>query len=213
MTPHLSGVIIRDLQKALSQARALVTDIASQFARDHATFERADDGDLYTIPRALTDSIMAAAKNVRTASALPKMLVEKLAYNAGAGEKKGLIIDPSELTASLTSSVIRLPAEPSALWLQTIDRKFRIEAVNAFDRVTVATSEISTSIRLSALLLAGELIETARRRTRQDPEYDRSKSQMETAMLFYNIAAGITWLERRNDGTDPATEKIMLAIE
>ena len=71
-------------------------------------------------------------------------------------------------------------------------------AVPVFERQQPLTSEVVTSIRLAALSLAAEA---------------DSLGPHELGGTFREIAAGVTLLERRASGDDPATEIILLAID
>lgn len=131
-----------------------------------------------------------------------------------------MLIDPDRLSAEFAKQTGRFPQElsvpewePLASWLRMTAKKLRYEAGNVFAREIAATPRVSTSIRLSALLLAGELNEMNRPRTWQYTGPTRSQPESPVANLFRDVAAGITWLERRHNGIDPATETIMLAIE
>jgi hypothetical protein len=42
---------------------------------------------------------------------------------------------------------------------------------------------------------------------------EAKEKKSEAGPILLDVAAGITWLERRHLGTEPATETIMLAIE
>jgi hypothetical protein len=94
-----------------------------------------------------------------------------------------------------------------------IAEKLRSEAKSVFNRETVPTPHISTSIRLSALLVAGESNEIVRRQTWQNSTVVSFQPESPAASLFRDTAATITWLESRRKGAYPATETIMLEAE
>lgn len=221
--PHqISGVVVRNLEGALARAHALVGDLMSQIAKDHPTFGLVGGSDIYKIPASLADSIVSASRDAGTAEALPQALAGALAGRARLNDEEWrVLIDPDEFSAGLTRPAGRFVQEfqvpewgPLAPWLRTTAKKLRDEAGNVFAREMAATPEVSTSIRLSALLLAAELNEmTKPPKTWQYTGPTRSQPENPTASLFRDLAAGITWLERRHRGIDPATETIMLAIE
>jgi hypothetical protein len=232
----ISDSVVRNLLDALTRANALTKDTISQFTQERTTFEHVGGDAIYDIPSSLVDSITVAAKEAGTAAGLPqalaKTLVDRAFIAAGLGGSIDLSksIDLSELSSDLVNTTVKFPQElsgvtsqPTILWLQMIDRRFREEAIKVFSRKTAATPQVSTLIRLSALLLAGELKEAARRLdleykrskllSRQEPESAKSELLTRNASLFSNAAEGITWLERRENGMDLATETIMLAVE
>lgn len=218
LIPQVSGVIVRDLQRTLGRTRALVTGLASEFARDRTTFEQANDAAIYKIPDSLADSIVSAS-GAHDAVSLPKTLAVALARNAGIDDEEwDMLIDLDEMSDDLDKVTHQylLPAadrEPPDSRLQVITENLRSEARNVFAREVAATPQVSTTIRLSALLLAGEMNNVTKARTWQYSGTARPQSRSQAAVLYRDVVAAITWLERRTNGTDPATEMIMLAIE
>jgi NACHT domain len=221
LIPQISGVLVRDLKGTLARTRTLVTGLASELAQDRATFEQVNDAAIYKIPVSLADSIVSASKEAHAAVALPKALAGALAHRAGIDDGEwDMIIDLDGLSENLGRAMHQyshmLPAaegESQDSRLQVITKKLRSEARSVFAREAAVTPQISTSIRLSALLLAGEMNKTAKARTWQYSGTTRPQPRNQAAVLYRNVVAGITWLEGRTNGTDPATEMIMLAIE
>lgn len=221
LSPQISGMVVRNLEDALDRARALVNDLASQFALESTTFEQREESANYKIPEILADSIAWASEEASAAGALPQELARTIAYRACIDDKRwDILINPDELSSNLTSAVDIFPQElagtdrePLNRWLRTVAEKIRKEAGSVFTRETEATPRISASIRLSALLLAGELNKMARPRISLRSESENFHPSSQAARMFRDVAAGITWLERRHDGTDPAIEMIMLATE
>ena len=83
-------------------------------------------------------------------------------------------------------------------WVATVSRRLQETAIPVFDRQQQPTPGTATSIRLAALCLAAEA----------DALEERQLGE-----AFRKIAAGVTLLERRANGADPATETIILASE
>jgi hypothetical protein len=221
LIPQVSGVLVRDLQGALGQIRALVTRLASEFSRDHATFEQAEGASIYKIPGSLADSIVSASAQAHAAVALPRALATALCRNAGIDDEEwNLLIDLDRLSEDLHSAMQQysqaLPAMDGGApdsRLKVIANNLWSDASSVFVRDVGATPEVSTSIRLAALLLAGEMNKTTEARLWQYSTTVKPQSRNEATVLYRNVVAGITWLERRINGSDPATEMIMLAIE
>jgi hypothetical protein len=221
LLPQISGGTVRRLRQSLGRTQPLAIDLMSKFAGDRATFQRGDSSTFYQIPGSLANSIVSASREARTAADLPKELAGQLAINARIGHDKwDLLIDPDELSGNLTGAVGRFfhelrtaKIEPSTYWPERIAEKLRSEAKSVFTRETALTPHISTSIRLSALLVAGESNEIVRRETWQDSTLISFRPESPAASLFRDTVATITWMERRRKGADPATETIMLEIE
>lgn len=221
LIPQVSGVLVRDLQGALGQTRALVTRLASEFARDHATFEQAEDASIYKIPDSLADSIVSASAQAHAAVALPRALATALSRNAGIDDEEwNLLIDLDRLSEDLHNAVQQYSQALPELEGGAPDSRLKVIANNlwsdggsVFVRDVGATPAVSTSIRLAALLLAGEMNKTTEARLWQYSTTAKLQSRNEATVLYRDVVAGITWLERRINGSDPATEMIMLAIE
>jgi hypothetical protein len=221
LLPQISEATVRSLQQALKRTQPLATDLLSSFAEGRATFQRESGSAFYQIPGSLADSIASASREAGSSADLPRELAKQLASRARIGSDKwDLLIDPDELSVHLTEAVEKFFQElyaakiqPSTSWSGMIAEKLRNEAKSVFIRETAPTADISTFIRLSALLTAGESNEIARRQTWQNSTVVGFKPESPAASLFRDTAATITWLERRREGADPATETIMLEIE
>lgn len=210
---QISGAVVRDLEGTLGKAHALVAGLTPRFARDGTALRQAGDNIVYEIPKSLEDSIVSASEKAATASALPEALANVLTRSVFINE-----IDPDGLSSSLAIAVENFSQKmpetekyPPVRWLRMIAEKLRSEAASVLTRETAVTPQTSTFIRLSALLLAWELNDRARIWQYSRSEKPQPEDQDET--IFRDVAAGITWLERRRNGTDPATETIMLATE
>ena len=83
-------------------------------------------------------------------------------------------------------------------WALAVTRRLRQTAVAVFDRREQLTPSGATSVRLAALCLAAEA---------------DAQDQRQLGDAFREIAVGITLLERRTNGDDPAPETILLATE
>jgi hypothetical protein len=80
----------------------------------------------------------------------------------------------------------------------TIGSHIQETATPVFNRQEHLTPVLATSIRLAALCLAVEADDRDQRELGED---------------FRKIAAGVTLIERRANGDDPATEMIILVTE
>ena len=78
-----------------------------------------------------------------------------------------------------------------------------------FNRKEDFSSSSATFIRLSALLLAGEIDEVESVESR-DNSSRRQFAGNEVGDMLREVAAGVTWLESRHTGETPAIEMIML---
>lgn len=229
LPPQISGATVRHLAEILHRTHALTTDLASQIAWGRITFEQGNARDIYKVPDSLAKSIVSAVKDIHTFNDLPDALAKALAYNARIDDSDwDILVDPDSLSANLSKALDQFSEELheserepstswqrelSASWLRMIAERLGSEAESVFAREAPVNSQVSTSIRLSALLLAGELNEMANPRTWRFAEHASLQPLSQAAGMLRDIAAGITWLEERHKGTRPATETIMLEIE
>jgi hypothetical protein len=196
-------------------------NLMSQIAEDRPTFKKVGGRDIYRIPDSLAHSITSATRSVRASADLPQALAISLANSAKVNDDEWrMSIDPDGLSAKLATAMNRFSeesrgtqSEPLAWWLRAVAERLRSEAGDRFTREMPTTPQVSTSVRLSALLLAGELNEVNKPTSWQYTGPTMSRPQSRAAKLFRDVAAGITWLERRHNGLEPARETIMLAIE
>ena len=86
----------------------------------------------------------------------------------------------------------------SSSWAATVAHRLQETASPVFNRQEQLTRDATTSIRLAALCLAAEA---------------DGLDQRELGEGFREIALGVTLLERRANGDDPAAETIILASE
>jgi hypothetical protein len=230
---------IRKLENLLRQAHPLVEGFDPPPTSGLLSFGEAI-GNHDPVPGSLADSISSASGKARDANDFLSQLSIAIARNAGLGRShQKIVVDPDGLDSSLTEGVKlledeltaytldnnQLPTHPShviealASWIRATADWLLNEAGSVFSRKVTPTSRTSASIRLSALALAGEMHFVAREMHRSKIilsrldvlEANAKKSQAGPILL--DVAAGITWLERRRLGTEPATETIMLAIE
>jgi hypothetical protein len=96
------------------------------------------------------------------------------------------------IVASIRPGSRRMPSA----WMVEVADRFQQTAEPVFDRRVQLTRHTAMSIRIPALCLGAEADALAQR---------------SLAMTFREMAAGITLLERRANGTAPATETILLA--
>jgi hypothetical protein len=115
------------------------------------------------------------------------------------------VVSPDALSQGLADAVQALQATQTAngktsesSWVATVGPRLQQAAIPVFDRREQLTPGAATCIRLVALCLAAEA----------DTLHGRQLGD-----AFREIAAGVTLLEHRANGDDPATETIMLASE
>ena len=116
-------------------------------------------------------------------------------------------VSPDKLPQRITDATQALQAAQmpyrrrrtgSSSWAATVGRHLKKIAIPAFNHQKQLTSADATSIRLAALCLAVEADDL---------------DQSELGEDFRKIAAGVTLIERRANGDDPAAETIILASE
>jgi len=215
--PGISRRVFADFEKSLEEAQDMATDLALQFVRTSKSFTLADEKIIDQMPKSLTNCITSAATQAKSVEILPQALAAAVKDYANADDSAwDISIDADRLCSNLidaTNKVDQVKFWPSAQWIRLTARNLRNETERIFNRESEIANRESSLIRLSALLLAGEFNEMTRPRVRSytDPEAPQPRS--EAADMFRDVAAGITWLERRQNGTDPAAETIMLSIE
>jgi hypothetical protein len=118
---------------------------------------------------------------------------------------KTRLVSPDTLTQRITDAMQELRATQmpdhqtdSPSWAATVGRHLQETAIPIFNRQEQLTCADATCIRLAALCLAVEA---------------DALDQSELGEDFRKIAAGVTLIERRANGDDPATETIILASE
>jgi hypothetical protein len=109
-----------------------------------------------------------------------------------------VITEPAALAALVQESLARLSNELEiGPWASAAAERLRRSTQPILARTERLTPESATSIRMTALCLAGEANEVGAR---------------SCADIFREVAAGITYLQRRVNGDQEATEVIMLAL-
>lgn len=119
------------------------------------------------------------------------------------------------LNEAVASFLADMPAERKdhpIFWMSATARRLKEEAESVFTRRAPASRDASASIRLSALALAGEIDELELSRA-GDRSWRALPPRSEVGDMFREVAAAITWLERRQNGQAIATEVIMLASD
>ncbi len=129
-----------------------------------------------------------ATVRVRWEAGLGTALIE--AANLGEARWE---VDPVKLRQDVVATPDGLGA---VLWDPGLPDRIREVALPIVTGQEPITAELATAVRLGALSVAGEL--------------DR---RSEEAQRYLRIAAGITLLERRADGREPAEETILLATD
>ena len=116
----------------------------------------------------------------------------------------GYLVPLDTLAIRLTDAVQAVTAQDgqpetrTPSWAATVATRLQHSAAPVFERQQPLTPDVVTSIRLAALSLAAEA---------------DSLGLYEHDGTFREIAAGVTLLERRASGDNPATEMILLAID
>ena len=211
--------LARDLDLDLDLARDLDLDLALVLDRVlNRVLARARDP-AHALDRVL-DRVLARECSQVMGSALSQALTEALRKDAPAASPvefakafthvAGIsamtrLVSPDTLTQRITDATRALqatqmpyPRTGSPSWAATVGRHLQGTAIPVFNRQEQLTSAGATSIRLAALCLAVEA-----------DDLDQSKLGED----FRKIAAGVTLIERRANGDDPATETIILASE
>ena len=154
----------------------------------------------WTLSQALTPALRRAAD----AKAWPAEFSEEFAGLVGIADN-GYLVSLDTLADKTTDAVQALQAivtshseSAGVLWASAVTRRLRQTAVAVFVRREQLTPSGATSVRLAALCLAAEA---------------DAQDQRQLGDAFREIAAGITLLERRTSGDDPAPETILLATE
>ena len=213
-----SAVMVRFLVAYLARARARDFDPALDFDFDFA-LDRALDRDFaldraldrgfargfaramgWTLSQALTSALRRAAD----AKAWPAEFSKEFAGLVGIADN-GYLVSLDTLADKTTDAVQALQAivtshseSAGVLWASAVTARLRQTAVAVFDRREQLTPSGATSVRLAALCLAAEA---------------DAQDQRQLGDAFREIAVGITVLERRTSGDDPAPETILLATE
>jgi hypothetical protein len=153
---------------------------------------------------ALSPALAKAMNSREDASNWAKEFSTAFAEVAGISNRSYLV-DPNTLSQRLTHSVEAFRDTPAAhgpadesSWPVRVSRHLLKAAIPVFDRQEQLTRSSATAIRLAALCLAVEA---------------DVANQGKSAEELRTLAAGITFLERRTSGDDPATETIILASD
>ncbi|WP_235037460.1 NACHT domain-containing NTPase [Actinomadura sp. K4S16] len=85
----------------------------------------------------------------------------------------------------------------NAAWVQRTAQQFRVLLKSVWSRVEPMTAENAAALRLAAFCLAGEA---------------EARQRMDLVENFYAIGAAVTWLERRYNGEESATEVLYLKM-
>jgi hypothetical protein len=220
----------RTLQNLLRQAQPLVEAFAPPFSRSLFSFRDAI-GSRYSVPGSMAASIGSASENAIDVNDFLHQFSLALVSNARLDRSNRKInVDPDGLTANLAKAADSLSDELSsyparenevpAPWIEITADSLIKEAGNVFSRKAAPAALTSASIRLSALMLAGEMHFMAREDYLEKigtlsrlAFLEANEKESKTAPMLLDVVAGITWLERRHRGTEPAIETIMLAVE
>jgi hypothetical protein len=180
---------------------------ASMDMNPHSYFSRSalDPAVGHPSMKQLSDAIERGFWDTRRPDDWLSVLTAAYAEIVGFDMKYSLTCEPETLNSMLSQAVAMFresllqrdsaSASPSQRWLATLAVRLEQHAATVFSRAEPITAEKATAIRLAALCLAQE------------------EGMREVGHMFRHIAAGITLLEDRAAGAQPATEAIMLAVE
>jgi hypothetical protein len=215
-TPSSSGHA-RELAAELAEARDHVRSFSGSLALGRTTFDLFNDAD-YVMPQILRKSISAALEECGHGKDFLPLFSAWFAKRAGI-EASSWHVHPDRISDNLNEAVASflagMPAESKdhpISWMSVTARRLKDEAERVFTRSAPASRDASASIRLSALVLAGEIDELELSRA-GDHSWRALPARSRVGDMFREVAAAITWLERRHNGQDPATEVIMLAVD
>ncbi len=213
----LDRVLDLDLDLDLDRALDLDLDRALDRALDLDLYRDLDGDPDHALARgcsrvmgsALSRALTKALRERGETLALPVGFAKAFTHVAGihVAGISGMtrLVSPDTLTQRITDAMQALRATQmpyrhtgSPSWAATVGRHLQETAIPVFNRQEQLTSAHATSIRLEALCLAVEADDL---------------DQSELGEHFRRIAAGVTLIERRANGDDPATETIILASE
>ena len=153
----------------------------------------------------LSDAIERTFHDARRPDDWLAMLTAAYIEIVGLDMERDLTFDPDTLASKLAQTVeifreslIGQDRLSESLWLATLAERLERYVESVFSRAEPVAAEKAVAIRLAALCLA---------------QAADGMKKWEVAHVFRLIAAGITLLERRASGAQPATEAIMLAVE
>jgi hypothetical protein len=152
------------------------------------------------LSQALTEALLVPGH----ATTVLADFAKAFAHLAGISGRKYLV-SPDELALRITNAIqafqeTQTPYKGAtrSSWATTVGDRLQATAIPIFNRQKQLTLADATSIRLAVLCLAAEADEIHQSRIAED---------------LREIAAGVTFIERRVNGQDPATETIILASE
>jgi hypothetical protein len=124
------------------------------------------------------------------------MLADRLCDASGIGPRE-YVVSPDLLTASISSAISEATTRLAGRWATQVIANFKALTQGILTRTQPVVGPIASACRITALSLAAEA------------DYLSAPDLSDT---FRQIAAGITWLERRHNGDDPPSEVIVLAL-
>ena len=220
MTLRRALVLARDLDRALARDRDRDRDLARDLVRDLArardvalNLDRdldrslADDldhGSVAVMGWALAQALTLALRRPTDAKTWPAQFSEEFAGLVGIADNSYLVsldtlADKTTDAVQAVQQIVIGRGKPAGMpRAATVSRRLQQTAVVVFDQREQLTSGRATSMRLAALCLAAEA---------------DAQDQRPLGDAFREIAAGVTLLERRTSGDDPAPEMIFLATE
>lgn len=207
----------RELVNELAGARDRVRSFSTSLALGRSTFDGFNNDD-YLMPQILRKSISAAIEECDHGDDFLSFFSGWFAKRAGIGDGSWRV-NPDDMANNLNEAVASFLASMPAgsndhpvFWMSATARRLKVEAESVFTRSAPASRDVSASIRLSALVLAGE-IDEFELSTTGDRSWRVLPPPSKVGDMFREVAAAITWLERRQNGQDLATEVIMLAVD
>jgi hypothetical protein len=188
----------RDLDRALALDRAL--DLERVLDLDRAL----NRGFAQVMGWALSQALTSALRRAADARAWPAEFSKEFAGLVDIADN-GYLVSLDTLADKTIDAVQAFQAivtshseSAGVLWASAVAGRLRQTAVAVFDRREQLTPSGATFVRLAALCLAAEA---------------DAQDQRQLGDAFREIAVGITLLERRTSGDDPAPETILLATE
>jgi NACHT domain len=201
--------LVRDLELALAlaeavlegtvkRARSLDLDLVRGLALGHAPGNYLG----HALSQMLSAAFSGTAANRQSATQVREMLANRLCDASGIGSRE-YVVSPDLLTALVTSAIsearTRLPGMNRSphRWIIQVTTNLEALAEGILARRQPVTAPIASACRITALCLAAEA------------DCCKASNLSDT---FRQIAAGITWLERRHNGDEPPSEIIVLAL-
>jgi hypothetical protein len=185
------------LDGALARARALDLNLLRALALGHAP--RTYLG--HSLSELIVAFLDTTAKRIPS-SQVRQTLADRLCDASGIGAEE-YVVSPDLLAASITSTLSEARTllaggeRSAARWGSQVIANLEALAEGVLTRKQPVTAPLASACRIAALCLAAEADQL---------------SAPGLSDKFRQIAAGLTWMERRHNGDDPPREVIVLAL-